>query len=111
MSKKKHAPQGNLYRMEKLRDGEWVPVRQKNKDGEYEDRVIRTEQKHIDTLMRDSKRIGIRYVKLAEKKETVSVEDMNVMQLKAYAKHNEIDLGDAKKKAEILEVIAANESE
>lgn len=36
---------------------------------------------------------------------------MNVEQLKVYAAKNGIDLGDAKKRAEILEVIAAAEGE
>ena len=40
-----------------------------------------------------------------------SIEEMTVAELKKYAKDNNIDLGEAKKKEEILEVIQAAENE
>ena len=54
---------------------------------------------------------GIRYVETKEgaaKVEAVDLQDLNVPQLKKYAKDKGYDIGDARKKAEILEVIAKN---
>ena len=52
-----------------------------------------------------------KYVEAIEDEEVKPLDKMNVEELKAYAAENDIDLGEAKKKAEILEAIHAAENE
>ncbi len=70
---------------------------------------VRIRPEAAEVLNRDSKdKPGFfRYVpEEQETKNEVGIDEMNVAQLKKYAKDNEIDLGEATKKAEILKAIA-----
>lgn len=88
-----------LFRKQERFRGRWMDMH-----------TVKITPERAEIMSMDQLATGIRYVE--EKGETapvvseeVDLQDLNVPQLKKYAKSKGIDLGDARKKVEILDII------
>lgn len=89
------------YVMEEKFRGDWIAIK-----------GVRTTPEQVAELNRDTFRTNVRYVEgyMGPKKQEQAprekpLADRTIAELKQYAENNSIDLGDAKKKADIIAAI------